>query len=211
MYIVSTFVPLTVFIGSGAGFITLAIIVTPVIAAILRPAYAFVAALIGSVGMALAQTSFMPVFGLAGLLIPVVAIVAGSIGFHYKLGPTVPWACILFGAAFYFVYSNGTALWLAPYVLALLSLPIVLSLFGDLPPVRTGLLSFMVAMVEQVGLSVESILVLGLTGAVWTVITPFMFLERTVATVGGATAILALKNRFGATLFQNDHPLEVNV
>src|SRR5881296_3478931 len=90
-YVITTFIPLTPFIG-GPGFITLEIVMLPIIAAVLRPTLAGVTVFVGSLGMALGQPSYYQVFGIPGLLVPVVSVVAGSFGFHYRWGPITPWA-----------------------------------------------------------------------------------------------------------------------
>src|SRR6266700_757185 len=122
-YVVTTFVPLTPFIG-GPGFITLEIVMLPIIAALLRPVPALATVFVGSLAMAIGQPSFFQVFGLPGLLIPLAAVGAGSIAFHYRLGPVVPWAYVLAGAVFYVALSKGgTLFWLVPYLLVIVSLP----------------------------------------------------------------------------------------
>src|SRR2546425_13328933 len=74
-YIITTFIPLTPFIG-GPGFITLEIVMLPIIAALLRPIPAFVTVFVGSLGMTLGQPSFHQVFGLPGLVIHLDAVEA---------------------------------------------------------------------------------------------------------------------------------------
>src|SRR6266516_758765 len=64
------------------------------------------------------QPSFYQVFGLSGLLIPLAAVGAGSIAFHYRLGPIVPWTYVLAGAVYYIALSKGgTLFWLVPFLL----------------------------------------------------------------------------------------------
>src|SRR2546421_11437611 len=89
-YIITTFIPLTPFIG-GPGFITLEIGMLPIIAALLRPIPALATVFVGSLGMALGQPRFFQVFGLSGLLIPLPALGSGSLAFPYRLGSIVPW------------------------------------------------------------------------------------------------------------------------
>src|SRR5213596_3834501 len=196
-YVITTFVPLTPFIG-GPGFITLEIVMLPIIAALLRPIPALATVFVGSLGMALGQPSFYQVFGLPGLLIPLVAVGAGSIAFHYRLGPVVPWAYVLAGAVYYIALSKGgTLFWLVPYLLVIVSLPAAFRLKNN---PRIGLLTFYIAMTEQVTLNILSISILSLTGPVWIGITPLMYLERTIATFGGAAGIVALKSTLGGRL-----------
>ena len=206
LFVVSSFYPLTPFIG-GPGFITVEILLLPVIAALLRPALATATAFVGSLGMALGQPSFYQVFGLVGLLVPIVAVAAGSIAFHYKQGPLVPWAYVLVGALFYIALSqNGTLFWLIPYGLVIFSLPFALKLKGN---PRIALLCFYTAMSEQVTLNILSISVLGLVGPIWAVITPFMYSERALATIGGSAAVVALKSGLGTRLDLEPLPVEV--
>src|SRR5215467_12757174 len=93
-YIVTTFFPVSPFIGGGPAFITLEIVMIPVIAVLLRPALATLTVFVGSLGMALGQPSFYQLFGFLGLLIPTVAVATGSFAFHYRLGPIAPWTFV---------------------------------------------------------------------------------------------------------------------
>ena len=197
LFIISTFFPLTPFIG-GPSFITLEIVMLPVIAATLPPVFAVITALIGSIGMVVGGTSFYRVFGLPGILIPVIAVALGSIGFSYRPGPLLPWSYVLMGAIYYILFSQGgTILWLVPYALVLFSLPVLFRLEGSW---RIGLLSFYTVMCEQVTMNILSISLLNLVGPVWAIITPFMYSERAVAAIGGTLLIVALKSRLGTRL-----------
>jgi hypothetical protein len=199
LFILSTFFPLTPFIG-GPAFITLEIVMVPVIAATLPPGLATLTALVGSVGMVAGQTSLYRVFGLIGILIPVIATFLGSLGFRHRLGPIVPWSYVLGGAVYYLLFSQGgTLLWLIPYALVTFSLPAALFSKRD-GAWRIGLLTLYTAMSEQVTMNVLSISLLNLVGPIWTVITPFMYSERSVATIGGTFLIIALKSRLGPRL-----------
>ncbi len=206
VYIVSAFFPLTPFIG-GPGFITLEIVMLPIIAFLLRPFLAAAAVLVGSLGSAFIQTGFYHTFGLAGLLIPLLAVALGSTAFHYEWGAIAPWAYLLAGAVYYILFSKGgTLFWLAPYTLVIVSLPAALRAKD---PYRLGLLALYTAMSEQVTLNVLSISLLNLTGDFWTIVTPLMFLERTVATLGGFAVIVALKSQLGTRLELGDALREV--
>lgn len=195
VYVISALFALTPFIG-GPGFITLEIVMLPVIAYLLKPVLATATVLIGSLGSTFLQTGFYQVFGILGLLIPVVAVLLGSVAFHYRWGPIAPWAYILAGAIYYIGFSKGgTLAWLAPYTLAIISLPVVLSMKD---PYRLGILALYTAMSEQVSLNILSISVLSLTGSFWIGVTPLMFIERSIATLGGFAVIIALKSRLGS-------------
>jgi hypothetical protein len=197
VYVVSAFFALTPFIG-GPGFITLEIVMVPIVAFLLRPMLATVAVLVGSLGSAFIQTGYYSVFGLPGLLIPLLAVALGSVAFHYEWGAIGPWAYVLAGAVYYILFSRGgTLIWLAPYILVIVSLPAALRVREQY---RLGLLALYTAMSEQVTLNILSISLLNLTGAFWTSVAPLMFLERTVATLGGFAVIIALKSQLGSRL-----------
>jgi hypothetical protein len=197
IYAITTYLPLSKFIG-GPGFITLEIVMLPIIAALLRPLLASAAVFVGGLLAALGQSSFTGAFGPLGLLIPLIAVATGSIAFHYRLGSVVPWVYVLAGAAYYVALSRGgTLFWLVPYFLVIISLPVTLRI-RDNP--RIGLLSFYTAMAEQVTLNIMSISILGLTGPFWLGVTPLMYAERTLATIGGAAGIVALKSGLGGRL-----------
>lgn len=202
LFIISTFFPLTPFIG-GPQFITVEILLVPVIAAILRPVFATVTVFIGTLGMVAGGTSFYGTFGLPGILIPVIAVALGSVAFHYRLGALFPWSYVLAGSIYYLVFSKGgTLLWLVPYALVIFSVPVLFRLEGT---TRIGILALYTVMCEQVTMNIFSISLLNLVGPVWLVITPFMYSERALAAVGGTLLIVALKSRLGTRL-QLDAP-----
>jgi hypothetical protein len=207
IYAITTFLPLSKFIG-GPGFITLEIVMLPIIAALLRPLLASAAVLVGTLVAAPGQSSFTAAFGPFGPLIPLIAVATGSIAFHYRLGPIVPWVYVIAGAAYYVALSKGgTLFWLVPYFLVIISFPAIFRLREN---PRIGLLSFFTAMAEQVTLNILSISYLGFTGAFWLGVTPLMYAERTLATIGGATGIVALKSGLGGRLDLMDRsPREV--
>ena len=196
-YIVSTFLPVDVFLG-GAGIITLEIVTVPIIADILRTLPAAICISIGSLGMALFGTGVYPFFGFLSILIPVISTIQGSVAFHNRLGSLVPWTYVILGSLYYLKFSRGgTLLWLIPYAIVVFSVPLTFRVSG---PRRIVLLSFYTAMSWQVTLNILSISVAGLTNGFWIGVTPFMFFERSLATFASASIIIALKSRLGIGL-----------
>lgn len=190
LYVAANSVPVDAFIG-GAGFITAGIILLPAIAGLLRPREALVASILASIGLFAFQLSVVPIFGFYGLLIPTIGMTLGSLGFHKSLA--FPSAYVIFGAAWYLFFSGGTPLWLAPYLIV-----IVLVVAKQAKLVRLGkrgdlvVYCFATTMCELVTMNIGSISLLHLPGQVWLIITPFMFLERTVAVVGSSSILVAL-------------------
>ena len=199
-YIVSTFIPVDAFIG-GAAIISLEIVTVPVIASLLKPVPASATILVGSLGMAVFQTGTFPAFGIFALLVPIIATILGSFAFHYRYGSVLAWAYVLFGAIYYLTYSRGgTLFWLIPYIVVIVSLPLALTITGT----RSIIIrAFYTAMTWQVTLNILSIGVAGLLDGFWSIVTPFMLLERTIATVGSVSLIIALKSRLGTRLGLN--------
>ena len=190
LYIAANAVPIDAFIG-GAGFITAGIILLPVITRIVRPWESLIVAVVAPLGLFAFQLSVIPVFGFFGILIPASAIVIGSLGFYKSY--LIPAAYIVFGGAWYLAFSDGTPLWLLPYFAA-----VFLAGLNLLRPFARGtkaeviLYSFLVTMCELVTMNIGSISVLQLPGNLWTIIAPFMFVERAVAVIGATSVLIAL-------------------
>lgn len=190
LYVAANSVPIDAFIG-GAGFITAGIILLPVVAGLLRPRDALIAAVLASISLLALQLSIIPVFGFYGLLVPTLGMTLGSLGIHKSL--VYPAAYIVFGTLWYAMFSSGTMLWLAPYVLAIGLIAVKesglvkLGKEGDLM-----IYCLSATMCELVTMNIGSISLLHLTGQVWLIITPFMFAERAVAVVGSSSILLGL-------------------
>lgn len=190
LYVASSVIPASAFIG-GAGYITAGIIILPVIARILKPKEALVAAVIAPIGLLALQLSVIPVFGFYGMLIPASGIILGSLGVHRSA--LYPAVYIAFGALWYIVFSGGTLIWLIPYFLA-----VGWSLTDQIRPFRAGgkwhvvLHSLNATMCELVTMNIGSISLLRLPGELWLIIAPFMFIERAFAVVGSSFVLLAL-------------------
>jgi len=190
LYIAANAIPISAFIG-GAGFITAGIILLPVIARLLRPKEAVVVAIFAPLVLFTLQLSIIPVFGFYGMLIPALGIIFGSLGFHKSY--VYPTAYVAFGAFWYIIFSNGTPLWLAPYFVV-----IAMAIADQVRPFKVSkradvlLHSFDATMCELVTMNIGSISLLRLPGDLWTIITPFMFFERTVAVIGASSILLAV-------------------
>jgi len=190
LYVVANAIPIDAFVG-GTGFITAGIILLPVLARLLKPKDSIVMALLASLGLLVFQLSVVPVFGFYGLLIPSSAIVIGSLGTYRSY--LYPLSYILLGAAWYILFSGGTPAWLVPYLITMVLLAVVQSRRMRVSK-STELVthSLGTTMCELVTLNIGSVSLLHLPAELWTVITPFMFLERTIAAVGGSSILIAL-------------------
>lgn len=190
LYVAANSVPIDAFIG-GAGFITAGIIILPVIARLVRPVESLVVAIAAPLGLYVFQLSVIPIFGFYGMLIPSIAIVLGSLGFYKS--PLVPAAYVAFGAIWYVLFSGGTLVWLIPYFLVLAMVGVnQIQRFTSGSRTEVVYFCLLVTMCEQVTMNIGSISLLQLPGNLWTLIAPFMFIERTVAVVGSSSVLAAL-------------------
>jgi hypothetical protein len=192
LYVAANALPIDAFIG-GSGFITAGIVLLPVMARLVKPREAVVLAILAPLGLLAFQLSIIPVFGFAGMAIPALAILLGSLGSHRSY--LIPAAYVAFGAAWYFLFSGGTPLWLAPYVVAVvISVAYEGKVLGRNGRWQTLVHVLDTTMCELVTMNILSISLLQLPGGLWTVITPFMILERSVAVIG-ATSVLVVLTR----------------
>lgn len=190
LYVASNAIPISAFIG-GAGFITAGIILLPVIARLLRPKEAVIVAILVPFGLLGLQLSIIPVFGFYGMLIPATAIILGSLGYHKSY--LIPTAFVALGLVWYALLSGGTLLWLLPYFVA-----IGLALANQVRPFSKGgkweilLHCLLVTICELVTINIGSVSILHLPGGLWSVITPVMYFERSVAVIGSSTILAGL-------------------
>lgn len=188
LYVVASFFPLTAFIGGG-GFITVGIVILPVIAWMLRPRSALTTAVVSALAQYAFQISTAPIFGLYSLAIPIIAMTLGSIAFHSRKGIIAPWSFVFANAIFYVLYSNGAWFWLLPYLIIIFSLPLALKCSS----LRLPLLCLYTTMCELAAMTIGSITILHLPGSLWTIIAGFMFFERGIATAGSYLVIKGLQ------------------
>ncbi len=106
IYVLANFFPLTAFVG-GSGFVTLEIVILPVIAWLQRPAFSCLSVLAGSLVATLLQVTMFLSFGPFAILIPLLAVAMGSAAFHYSWGRLLIWAYVFLGTVLYVFFSRG--------------------------------------------------------------------------------------------------------
>lgn len=190
LYVASNAIPISAFIG-GAGFITAGIILLPVLARLLKPREAILVGILAPLGLFAFQLSLIPVFGFFGMLIPATALIFGSLGFHRSY--LIPTAYAVFGLAWYVLFSGGTFLWLLPYFIL-----IAFALMNQVRHFTKGgkwdilLHGLATTMCELVTMNIASISILHLSGGLWSLITPVMYFERSIAVAGSGIILLSL-------------------
>jgi hypothetical protein len=162
-----------------------------VLARLLKPKEAIIVAILAPLSLFAFQLSLIPVFGFFGMLIPAMALILGSLGFHRSY--LIPTAYVVFGLVWYVLFSGGTFLWLLPYFIV-----IALALSNQFRRFAKGgkweilLHSLEVTVCELVTMNIGSVSILRLPGGLWLLITPVMYFERGVAVIGSAVILLAL-------------------
>lgn len=188
IYIVTNWIPFSQYIG-GAGFITLSVVMVPVIAAILTPVYALFAGLIGGLGINIFVTGYAMVMPAYSAFIPAVAILLGSLAMHDR---KYSWAIVAFlileGAYYIFAYKfTATPVWLTHYIIA-----IILGLYYMFTnKFKMGII-YTTALAENAMLNIGSIFLLRLPATLWPIIFPASFIERIIAAVGAIVVIKGL-------------------
>jgi len=189
LYVVLSFIPVSMFIGAGS-FLSLSMIITPVIAVLLHPFEALVCSCLGGLIVVILNTG-SAMFGIFTVLLPIAGAVCGSLFVYTKKGSFL--TMVFLGATIlYYLYSRGSFIfWIIPHVLALLLL-LGIS-FLEKMILKTMASPFISTMCEQSAMLLLAINVLQLPVIVFQVAFPLMLYERTFATIGGILVLLALK------------------
>ena len=191
LYAATSLVPISVFIGAPS-FLTLNLVVTPVLAFLLSPIEAFLASLFGAIA-ALYVAPLQAMFGLFTILLPVAGSTFGSLASHgKKLGAVATALYLLAAISAYLVKNYPFPYFVAPHSLAIVAT--LASLFRkDVSfGLRVPMYAFVSTMCEQGMMMIFAVHLLGLPWQVFPGILPLMIYERIVGTVGGAVVIFAL-------------------
>lgn len=198
LYVIANFIPFSQFIG-GAAFITAGVVMIPVIAVMLTPLYALMAGIICGLGISVFSIGLATVFPGYCILITTIAVLIGSIAFHYRFASWLPAVFLIAQGGFYVMYYNGAAtpLWLTHYIIGI-ACSIAAFAYWKLKP---GLV-FSTAMLENAMMNIGSLVILNLPAELWIIIAPVSIAERIIATVGALLILGGLykfaPNYFGA-------------
>jgi len=188
LYVVLSFIPVSMFVGAGS-FLSLSIVVTPIIAFLLSP----YDALLCSGVSGLIVTMLNPgsaMFGIFTVLLPVFGAVGGSISFRINKGVILTSIFLTITILFYLYTRSGFIFWIIPHIVALLML-VTMSFFKT-NRYRLRLLPYVATMCEQSIMLLMAILILKLPVLVFQVAFPLMIYERIFATIGSSIIISSL-------------------
>jgi len=191
LYVALSIIPISVFIGASS-FLTLNLIITPVIAILLSPFEAFLSSLFGGI-IAFYVAPLQAMFGPFTILLPIAGSTFGSLAFHKGKRGGLAAACFLLIATFSYLVKN----FLFPYFVAPHLIAAVLALaatFKRMTPtsLKAPLFAFVSTMCEQGMMMIFAVYLLGLPWQAFIGILPLMVYERVVGTIGATLLAIPL-------------------
>jgi hypothetical protein len=191
LYIVTSLVPISMFIGAPS-FLALNIIITPTLALLLSPLEALFASLFGGV-IAFYIVPSQAMFGPYTILLPIAGATFGSLTYHKSKGGTFASSLFLaFAISAYLIKNYPFPYFVIPHLIAIVVA--ILSLFQKMTPfhVKIPLYAYVSTMAEQGMMMIFAVHLLGLPWQLFVGILPLMLYERIIATIGATLIILAL-------------------
>jgi len=192
LYAATSFVPISPFIGASS-FLSLNLIITPVIAILLPPSEALFASLFGAIG-ALYLAPFQAMFGLFTVLLPVAGSVCGSLLRHKtRVGTIITTIFLVLAVSAYLVKNYQFPYFVIPHSVALLIALITLKLKKLMPlKMKILLYAYVSTMCEQGMMMIFAVHLINLPWQAFIGILPLMIYERIIGTLGGCLTVLAL-------------------
>jgi hypothetical protein len=191
LYVATSFVPISMFIGAPS-FLSLSLIITPVIAIIFSPIDALLTSLFGGVLSFYAVPS-QAMFGPYSILLPMCGATFGSLAYHKgKLGALATSFFLLGSISAYLVINLPFPFFVVPHSFAII-LAIVSFTNGMTPAkVKIPIFVFIATMSEQGMMMILAVHLLNLPWSVFVGILPLMIYERLIATLGATLIVFAL-------------------
>jgi len=191
LYAALSLIPISVFIGAPS-FLTLNLIITPVIAILLSPHEAFLSSLFGGI-IAFYVAPLQAMFGPYTILLPIAGSTFGSLAFHKGKKGGLATACFLLIATSFYLVKN----FLFPYFVAPHLIATILALaatFKGLTPMslKVSLFAYVSTMCEQGMMMIFAVYLLGLPWQAFIGILPLMVYERILGTIGATLLVIPL-------------------
>jgi len=196
LYVVTSLIPISMFIGAPS-FLSLNLIMTPTIAAILPPIEALFAAIFGGT-IALYLIPGQAMFGPFTILLPVAGATFGSLAFHkQKTGALAASIFLATAISAYLIKNYMFPYFIIPHTLAII-LASISSLSNKRNPFRilAAQYAFVSTMCEQGMMMIFAVHLLCLPWQAFIGIFPLMIYERLIGAAGGAILIIALQKFF---------------
>ena len=199
LFVTTSFIPISVFVGASS-MLSLNIIITPILAILLTPIEAGVAALIGSF-IALWVAPYQAIFGLTTIFLPLAGAFFGSLVYHKRKIGTLFSAGFLLGVIWaYLTARSEFPYWVLPHFLA--AFLAILSGFNMPKKIRIVLSAFVATICEQAAMLIQAVYLLQLPVVVFSMAFPLMLYERLIGTIGASLIVIGLIN-FAPNLFND--------
>ncbi|MCS7109550.1 MAG: hypothetical protein NZ903_02005 [Candidatus Micrarchaeota archaeon] len=200
LYAVLSLIPISVFIGAPS-FLTLNLIITPVIAMLLDPFEALLSSLFGGI-IAYYIAPSQAMFGPLTILLPIVGSTFGSLAFHKgKKGGFAAACFLLIAMSSYLVKNFPFPYFVTPHLIA--TVLALVAAFKRMTPtsLRAPLFAFVSTMCEQGMMMIFAVHLLGLPWQAFVGIFPLMVYERLVGTIGATLLTMSLMRIASKYLF----------
>lgn len=189
MYVVMSFIPVSIFIGAGS-FLSLSLVITPVIAVLLTPLEALICSVISGLIIVILNPG-AAMFGVLTVLLPTSGSVCGSLIVRLRGGSLIVSIFLLGIIGFYITYRGSFISWIVPHMIALIL--VLGSSLIEKKFLTVYIIPFISTMCEQGAMLILAIGFLQLPVVVFQTAFPLMLYERTFATLGGMLLIIALR------------------
>jgi len=189
LYVVMSFIPVSMFIGAGS-FLSLSLVITPVIAVLLTPLEALICSVIAGLILVIINPG-AAMFGVFTLLLPISGSVCGSLIIRLRGGSLIVSIFLLIVITFYIIYRGSFIFWIIPHVIALIL--VLGSSHIEKKYVTVYIIPLISTICEQGAMLILAIGLLKLPVVVFQTAFPLMLYERTFATLGGTLLIITLR------------------
>jgi hypothetical protein len=182
LYVVCSYIPISLFLGASS-FLSLAIVIVPIISVILRPREAFFASLIGGMIIIMINPG-ANMFGILTILLPTTGATAGSLLFYYgKKGGLITIGICATSILYYLSQRIEFPFWILPHVLSILM--VFLTFFFKRINSNFFIFSFIATICEQSMMLILAVGFLNLPVFVFQSAFVLMLYERLFASMGG--------------------------
>jgi hypothetical protein len=191
LYAALSLIPISVFIGAPS-FLTLNLIITPVVAILLSPLEAFLSSLFGGI-IAFYVAPLQAMFGPFTILLPIAGSTFGSLALHKgRIGGLATACFLLIATSSYLVKNFPFPYFVAPHLIAA-----VLALAATFKRItstslKAPLFAYVSTMCEQGTMMILAVYMLCLPWQAFIGILPLMVYERVVGTVGATLLAIPL-------------------
>lgn len=191
VYVATSYIPISMFIGASS-FLSLNIVVVPVIAILLFPFDAFCAAFLGGL-LAFYAIPSQAAFGPFSILLPICGALFGSLAYHRRTLGFGASAFLLCAISSYLIVNYPFPYFVVPHLLA--ASLVAFSRVGHRMAVRVHIpiFAFIATMSEQGMMMIFAVYLLKLPWEAFIGIMPLMIYERIIGVLGATFIVLSIK------------------